>query len=93
MTALIASYLSHVVTAVNRDKRNLALHGIIVKAAVVKITHQAHGADNYNVAFKYEGKPYTNSIIPFGYKLNVGDSLQIKIDPKDPTGYCEDVYK
>jgi hypothetical protein len=90
-TALIAGYLSYLVTAVNRDKKNLALHGVVVKAAIVKVIHQSHG-DDYRLAFNYKEKPYVNLLTSFRYKLNVGDSLQIKIDPKDPTGYCEYAY-
>ncbi|NML63902.1 hypothetical protein HHL22_01665 [Hymenobacter sp. RP-2-7] len=74
------------------DEENLELRSIYIKAAVTGKEHLHYvnaGAERYNLRYLRKGTVYTNVVQTGLYNFNVGDSIQIKIDSRNPAAYCE----
>ncbi len=78
------------------NQENLELRGIIIKAEVIKKEYATYKngsvSGRYKIKYLYKGRVYSNIFQTQEYSFNVGDSVQVKIDSKNPKAYCEPAY-
>ena len=70
------------------NKENLELRGVILNARITKVESTKNG-HRYELAYYYGSRTYTNVVLTNEYTFTEGDSIQIKVDSKDPSTYCE----
>ena len=81
----------YILTRIYINEENLELRGIVIKAFVVKKENERYG-NRYSLLYLQRGKVYTNVIQTDEYNFDVGDSVQVKINSKNPEAYCEVAY-
>ena len=73
------------------NEENLELRSVILKACITKVESTKNG-HRYALAYHYRSRDYTNVILTNEYTFTEGDSIQIRIDSKDPGAHCELAY-
>ncbi len=96
ITACLLIIWIYVLARIFINEENLELRGIAIKAKVVskEDAHYKNGSvsGRYEIIYLYGGRVYHNHFQTGEYNFSVGDSIQVKIDSKNPEAYCEVAY-
>jgi hypothetical protein len=66
---------------------NLRKYGVTVKSLVYERAY-AKGTYTYDIRFVYNSKFYENSFRTSKKTFNINDSVLVKINSQNPTGFC-----
>jgi hypothetical protein len=82
----------YIIVRVFLNEENLELRGVVVNAGITKVESRYYASgqlsSRYTLHYFYKSCPYTNFIQTGEYTFAKGDSIQIKIDSKNPGAYC-----
>jgi hypothetical protein len=87
----ILAVWGYIMVRVFVNEENLELRSVVIKAVISRKGNERYG-NGYSLIYSWRGRIYKNYIQTSAYDFNVGDSVDVKIDSKNPEAYCEVAY-